>query len=575
MNSPIPTPTEADGKIGDAIRDSRSFVLDAGAGSGKTSSLVLALTRLAESDLSKTLAKRGQKIACITFTNVAKDEIIERTGHSALIHTSTIHDFLWALIKPHREALKRALLSYNRSLSDRSRVKVSEIELEEAIKQVDVVYQDRGAKFLEGRIWHDDLLHVAHALFKENPLMAKVAAAKFPFVFVDEYQDTSPAVISILLEHILPANKDKVVVGFFGDKMQSIYDAGIGEIPSALHGALTFIPKVENYRCSRAVIKALNKIRTDIQQVPAGDNAEGAAVFIRLHPSPNQDVQAFAHEYASEKLGWALVDGKVKDLFLTHRLIAKRAGYDGVLDTYQSRGSFSRDQLLNGQDPSIVFFRSTVEPLLTAWRTGDIGTVLSILRKAKFKLDIANGKAKAKQALVELAAVAEHGSVGELVQKLQETKLVELPDELSTALMPPLEEKRKDPAMSERLEADRKFYAQLFALTYAQISSFCAFLEENTPYSTQHGVKGAEFDTVFVYLDDKGANWNVYSFDKYLSGQDAAEGKTDRVRRTTNIFYVACSRARKNLAVIDLGGADAKKDAQVKATFGEENCFLT
>ena len=208
--------TRADQQVEEALIKRLSFVLDAGAGSGKTNSLVAALRFLIEGPIGKALAKTGQKVACITFTKVAENEIIERTANSPVIQTSTIHVFLWDVIKPHQPALKRALLAHNAALKADSKRKRDETALEDALKTVNVLYQDRGPEFLEGRIFHDDLLEVAHLLSQSNPLMAKIAAAKFPFIFVDEYQDTNIAVVRILLEHVLPANKDKVVIGFFG-----------------------------------------------------------------------------------------------------------------------------------------------------------------------------------------------------------------------------------------------------------------------------------------------------------------------------------------------------------------------
>lgn len=67
------------------IKNKESFVLDAGAGSGKTWTLVQALNYVIETK-SKELKNNGQKIVCITYTNIAKDEIIERTEHNELIH---------------------------------------------------------------------------------------------------------------------------------------------------------------------------------------------------------------------------------------------------------------------------------------------------------------------------------------------------------------------------------------------------------------------------------------------------------------------------------------------------------
>lgn len=44
----------------------------------------------------------------------------------------------------------------------------------------------------------------------------------------------------------------------------------------------------------------------------------------------------------------------------------------------------------------------------------------------------------------------------------------------------------------------------------------------------------------FVVLDDSGAGWNFYSFEKYLSGVDE-KGNTERAKRSRIVFYVCCS----------------------------------
>jgi len=69
-----------------------------------------------------------------TFTNVAKNEIIERTEHDPLFVVSTIHDFLWASIKPFQKELKPALLTFNEGLPANSRRKQNQSELEADIK---------------------------------------------------------------------------------------------------------------------------------------------------------------------------------------------------------------------------------------------------------------------------------------------------------------------------------------------------------------------------------------------------------------------------------------------------------
>ncbi len=72
------------------IANNKNFVLQGGAGSGKTESLKRVLEHLSSN-------YSGKKIACITHTNLAVDEIISRVGNDYTI--STIHSFLNSLIK--------------------------------------------------------------------------------------------------------------------------------------------------------------------------------------------------------------------------------------------------------------------------------------------------------------------------------------------------------------------------------------------------------------------------------------------------------------------------------------------
>lgn len=67
----------------------KSFFLFAGAGSGKTYSLVLLLKKIRNS-IGKELLLQGKNVAVITFTNAATDEIINRLDYSSIFQISTI-----------------------------------------------------------------------------------------------------------------------------------------------------------------------------------------------------------------------------------------------------------------------------------------------------------------------------------------------------------------------------------------------------------------------------------------------------------------------------------------------------
>jgi len=85
----------------ECIQKRQNFRLEAGAGAGKTYSLVKAL-KLIINEQGGTLQRSHQQVACITYTNVATDEIISRTDGHPAVHASTIHAFCWDMIKRSR-----------------------------------------------------------------------------------------------------------------------------------------------------------------------------------------------------------------------------------------------------------------------------------------------------------------------------------------------------------------------------------------------------------------------------------------------------------------------------------------
>ena len=74
----------------------KSFFLFAGAGSGKTKSLVAGLNYI-NATIGRTLKLNGRKVAVITYTNAARDEIERRAQYNTLFEISTIHSFAWNL----------------------------------------------------------------------------------------------------------------------------------------------------------------------------------------------------------------------------------------------------------------------------------------------------------------------------------------------------------------------------------------------------------------------------------------------------------------------------------------------
>ncbi|PNP21506.1 ATP-dependent helicase [Vibrio alginolyticus] len=90
--------------IFDQLDEKKSFYFLAGAGSGKTYALVETLKYSIKKNM-RDFDKNGSHLACITYTNAAKDEIIERLYNSNYIDVSTIHSFLWDIIESYQVEL--------------------------------------------------------------------------------------------------------------------------------------------------------------------------------------------------------------------------------------------------------------------------------------------------------------------------------------------------------------------------------------------------------------------------------------------------------------------------------------
>jgi len=90
--------------ITNCISDEKSWVFDAGAGTGKTYALVETLRRIIK-QAGHRLKAHNQKILCITYTNVAVNEIKERLGETTLVDVSTIHECVWKIIAQHQNLL--------------------------------------------------------------------------------------------------------------------------------------------------------------------------------------------------------------------------------------------------------------------------------------------------------------------------------------------------------------------------------------------------------------------------------------------------------------------------------------
>jgi DNA helicase-2/ATP-dependent DNA helicase PcrA len=119
----------------------------------------------------------------------------------------------------------------------------------------------------------------------------------------------------------------------------------------------------------------------------------------------------------------------------------------------------------------------------------------------------------------------------------------------------------------EKFRAEKEYiYNRVKNVKYSEFQLLYAYLEGQTPFSTQHKTKGTEFDNVLVILDN--GKWNKYNFENLFLGR----GTESVLERTQKIFYVCCTRAKENLAVF-YHNPNNFVISKAKEWFGEENVF--
>ena len=515
----------------------QSFLLEAGAGSGKTRTLIEILQYILEK-YSQQLLKKNQLISCITYTNVAKDEIKERIDNNPLVLVLTIHEFLWYVMMNFQKELKKEVIEYNDTQAKHPIENLSEI-----LEHQRIEYSQYGRNFENGRITHDDILGFSSKLFSSYKKISKIVGNKFPYIFVDEYQDTEERTVKLLIDNILLENNRDVTIGFFGKKKKKIYNQGIGEIQSE---HLKLITKKDNFRCSKAVIELLNKIRPELIQNAAGENLEGSIAFY----SCNEDLQSqnnFKKVIKDlQKKGWDFKKNKTeildtKILFLTHRGIGAKLGYQELLRVYNII-PFGRDRLFNKDELFARFILEKVEKLKELFAQKRYGEFIAILGIEDYKINRHSDKQRIADLMQELDKKRKDQTIGEVLKFVFENRLLSKPVKIEEYIQKLLDEGN---------ENKKEFYDALMKVKYSEMISLYQYIEESTPFSTKHGVKGAEFKDVLMVIDD--ASWNQYKFNDVFAGNTLNQ---QRYNRTRNLLYVCCSRAKDNLAILSLSKMD-------------------
>lgn len=569
------------------LADPKSFFLYAGAGSGKTHSLVEAIRELKSREQER-LTFEGRRIAVITYTNAACDEILRRLEFDPLVEVSTIHAFAWCLIQGFDNEIREWLRiklpqdiekiegELARSRGDNKTSRANRRKLQSKIRRLEnldeitkFIYSPTGDNRERQALNHDEVIKLTAAFVSERPLL-DVLVDRYPVVLIDESQDTHAPVMEAFLK-VQQLAKTRFCLGLLGDTMQQIYGHGVTRLDKAIPGDWLKPEKIVNRRCPRRVVELINVIRSTAdthQQTPMPDATEGLVRMYCISESqqaPNLE-EGIAHSMAALTGDgeWATGPEGRKTLILEHKMAGRRMGFEKLFTPLHAVEHLQTG-LLDGTLPALRVFSEGVLPILNA--KNDHFLLLETVRSRSPLLSKevmqSTGDQSAHMQRVENATRAllslyerSDPTLSEVATLLLQTQLLDVPENLVGAMVLGTPGEAPDPEDTNAMT--NYAYQQFLERPFSELAAFASYADGLSAYGTHQGVKGLEFPRVMVVINDEEAGGFLFSYDKLLGVKEPTktdrdnerDGKDNALARTRRLLYVTCSRAEKSLAIV-------------------------
>lgn len=563
----------------------KSFFLFAGAGSGKTYSLVLLLKKIHNS-IGKDLLLQGKNVAVITFTNAATDEIINRLDYSPIFHISTIHSFVWDVIKYYQADIKRLYCFYieedlkalEKKLEETekkttktylSNVEKFEYQKERLAKAQIIekfVYNPNGSNPEYNALKHAEVIKISAQMILENKMLQRIIAQRYPILLIDESQDTKKELIDTFFE-IQRNFADIFTLGLLGDQKQRIYADGKENIEDSIPIGWEKPVKRMNYRCAKRIIQLANNIGKDIdihaEQRPREDANDGLIrlFVIQQREGLNKDeIEQNVMRIMSEQTQdakWTTIGTEVKVLTLEHMMAARRLGFSRFFAPLYKVSKYQMT-FLQGSVSEIEFFTKEVLPIAESIKE-DGRVALEILKKYSPLLSGQNTEKpyelylKCREEAIKVAnLVNENGTIRVVVDEIIKSQLLTVPDVVRQAYM------LSPSDIEDTVEEELRAWVEVMDLPINMVRSYDDYVNHRSQFDTHQGVKGLEFDRVMVIIDDSEIKGFLFSYDKLFGVKDLSNvdlknkenGKETSIERTQRLFYVTCTRAKNSLAVV-------------------------
>jgi len=321
----------------------RPFKVVAGPGAGKTHWLIEHIKNIL---FNSTKLSGISKISCITYTTVAAEEIQYRLKDNLdKVDVCTIHSFLYSnIVKPYVHLLEDGtgkrlvnidnmdghienlatngkIYQWQRKVNNAGFIRDKK-KIKKCLENIDWFLED-GSFILkprkdylrrigrysirledlpiykqifwdEGIIHHEDVLYFSYKILEKFPIILDHISAKYPYMFLDEFQDTSP----IQSELIQWLGNSGTIVGVIGDPAQSIYSFQGASRSDFINYCLPNLKvyQIENNRRSgKGIVNVLNYLRQgdSITQLPTHNQSSNPIYYFECESEITQTISEF------------------------------------------------------------------------------------------------------------------------------------------------------------------------------------------------------------------------------------------------------------------------------------------
>lgn len=406
------------------------------------------------------------------------------------------------------------------------------------------------------KLTHNEILYFGYRILESNPTALYAIRVKFPFIFVDEFQDTNPPQ-TLLIKLI---GQKSTVIGVVGDVAQSIYSFQGAQPTDFKNFTIEGNRELKEYvingnrRSTENVVNFCNFLR----------QSDSDVVQISDRPYDTEEQKVWSE---TKKIHFLIgnsvtIYSIIKNILKNNGVVLTRtwaAAFDyiqgvdeqqakllkSIYNSYYNSPIQLRDEI--AEHNNVTWVRA-FRFIFNLWESYLNGSFIDVIYALKLyaTINVRNLTPKAIFQIKKLSSnvfgeVDEQSYTCEIIKKFNTE--IEKPDFTNfreTFLGSNFTIPVFDDLDNERLTTavTKLFWGTSYKL-------FTDVFSENSKYMTVHQAKGLEWDKVIVSVAPNSFD-KIKIADLYSNPQLMNENSADEF---TRMYYVACSRAKEDLYV--------------------------